>query len=175
MSDSKEITQTGSSNPSGVTTLTVRTRYGGLREAQKDSKGRFLSKPKPLIPTIEFVRERRKRLAKARKDGTGTTEDIAILNELINLVNMPLATDAKTGLPDAKMAMVKVKAAEVIWLFTGGKPATAEQDLDRLKTQDVKVIIVEAPQLMNPEIKTAEEPKIKTKPSFIDAEVIEQN
>jgi len=39
------------------------------REQIKDEKGKFIKKVKPLIPTVEFVRARRKRLAQVRSDG----------------------------------------------------------------------------------------------------------
>jgi len=52
-----------------------------------------------------------------------------------------------------------------------GKPASSEQDLDRITTQPVKTIIVMSPELMNPKVVDADKAISKpTQPSF--AEVI---
>lgn len=177
MADSESKDNTQVENPSGSTAITVAIKNPPnkdgvvtVREVQKDNKGRFLKKPKPLIPTIEFVRARRKKLTQMRSEGV--TEDMAIFQELLDIIHCPLPCDPKTGMPDAKMAMVKVKAAEVVWLYSQGKPAPSEQELDKLQTQPVRVIMVTAPTGVKP---MEEKPQEKTKPSFIDAEVIQQN
>lgn len=184
MADSveKDTTQAGTENPSGITTIVVRNPINKdgivtVREVQKNKEGRFLAKPKPLYPTIEFVRSRRKRLTQIRKDTgrfDGIQENLAIIEELLELIHMPIEY-GKDGLPDAKHMMAKTKAAEVILLYTEGKPAPSEQEMEKLQTQPVRVIMVTAPPLMHPEIREEKPREEKTKPSFIDAEVVQQN
>lgn len=175
-SEEKDKTQAGTENPSGVTTLVVRNPDGiTSREVQKDSKGRFLKKVKPLIPTIEYVRARRKRLASIRKDTgrfDGMSEDASLIEELLEIIHMPIEFDKKTGLPDAKHMSAKIQAAELINLITWGKPAPSDQEMDKLTTQPVRVVIVTSPQLMHPEVREPQKLTDKTKPSFIDAEIV---
>ena len=168
MSDSaKKETQTGD-NPSGVTSITITNQHGATYAVQKGAGGRFVAKKKPLIPTVEFVRARRKRLMKIREDN-GLTEDQSILNELIEIVNAPVAVDAKSGLPDAKHMMAKIKAAEVIWLYTGGKPDPSERELEKLERQAVTTIFVPVPQIMNPDTVDGDKHKDEKKqPTFAE-------
>lgn len=177
-SETKDQTQAVPNLPPGTSLVAVRNQPNkdGVvtsREMLKDTKGRFVKKPKPLLPTVEFVRARRKRLAQVNADGI--SEDMAIIEELISIIHAPIETDSKSGLPDAKMALAKIKAIEVLWLYTNGKPAPSEQELDKLTTQPVRVIMVNAPQLMHPDVQEEKKPEQKTKPSFVDAEVISQN
>lgn len=58
--DSKEPKPIAEPLPEGVTAIVVANQHGAIREALKDEKGRFVKKPKPLIPTIEFTRAERK-------------------------------------------------------------------------------------------------------------------
>lgn len=177
-SEEKDQPQAVPNTPPGTSLVVVRNQPNKegvvtTREMLKDSKGKFVKKVKPLLPTIEFVRARRKRLAQINEDGI--SEDLAIIEELISIIHAPIETDAKSGLPDAKMAMAKIKAIEVLWLFSNGKPAPSEQELDKLTTQPVRVIMVNAPQLMHPDVQEEKQQESKTKPAFAEAEVIAQN
>jgi len=154
--------------PEGVVALTIRNpiaKDGSVtyREVLKDKAGKFIKKAKPLIPTTDFVRSRRKRLAQTTD---GITADMQIMNELLAIVNTPIERD-KTGVPDAKFAMAKVKAAETIWLYTLGKPSPSEQEMDLLRHDGVKIVIVQPPDLMHGEITEETKPE-KLKPSFAD-------
>src|ERR1019366_6640492 len=137
MADSKEPKSIAEPLPEGVTAIIVANQHGALHEVIKDGKsGKFLAKKKPLIPTIEYVRARRKRLAKVREATgrfDGMTESMSIVEELLEIIHMPIATDRKAGLPDSKHMSVKVQAAELLQLITEGKHATSEQDLDRME------------------------------------------
>ncbi|MGA7854808.1 MAG: hypothetical protein WCA15_15890 [Candidatus Acidiferrales bacterium] len=171
--DSKDKPQQDSQNPAGTTSIMVANQHGHLREMQKDEKGRFIAKKKPLIPTIEFLRGRRKRLMQVKNN---MTESMSIFEELLTLAHMEIPTDPKTGMPDAKWGNVKVQAIELIHLLSEGKHATSEQDLDRLTTQDVKTIIVVAPSLMHPEVIDADKSvEKKTQPTFAEVTDIKTN
>ena len=150
--------------PEGVTSIVVANQHGALREVQKDTKtGQFIKKPKPLLPTIEFTRAERKLLNTASKTKEGLTE---YMHAFLNLVRI-----AQYDGSDPKGMMAAVKAFEVVRLSALGKPAPSEQELDKLTNQPVKVIIVQAPQLMHPEVVDADKLVEKSKqPSF--AEVV---
>ena len=149
--------------PEGVTSLVVVNQHGAAREMLKDEKGRFVKKQKPLIPTVEFTRAERKKLSNVRSDKDGLTEYMVAFMNIVRI--------AQNEDNDPKAMMAAVKAFEVLRTSALGKPATSEQDLDRITTQPVKVIIVQAPQLMHPEVVDADKLVEKAKqPSF--AEVV---
>jgi hypothetical protein len=64
--------------------------------------------------------------------------------------------------------MAKVKAAETIWLFTGGKPDPSEREMNKLETQPVRVVVIQSPQLMHPEVVDGDKPLEVLIPSFIE-------
>lgn len=163
-SEAKDKTQAEPENPSGCTSL-VRNVDGTMREQPRNEKGQLMKKPKPLIPTIEFTRAERKALNKLSAEGDKTE----YMKAFMNIVRI-----AQYDGDDAKAMMAAVKAFEAIRLSALGKPAPSEQELDKLQTQPVKVIIVQAPQLMHPDLQE-EKRETKTKPAFADAVVIEQN
>ena len=152
--------------PEGTSLIVVRTKEGTTRELLKKANGQFARKPKPLIPTEEFTRQRRKRMM--RINSAGLTEDMAIVEELLDIIHTPIKADTKSGLPDAKYAMAKVKAAETIWLFTGGKPDPSEREMNKLETQPVRVVVIQSPQLMHPEVVDGDKPLEVLIPSFIE-------
>jgi hypothetical protein len=158
--------------PEGTKSLVVRNQPNkeGIvttREVLVNEKGRFVKKPKPLIPTIEFTRSERKLLNKVRSDKDGLSEYMVAFMNILRI-----AQHAST---DAKEMMAAVKAFEVLRLSALGKPAPSEQELDKLQTQPIKVVILQAPQLMHPEVQEEKRFEEKTQPSFIDAEIVKQN
>lgn len=171
MADSKEKPQ--AENPPEAALVVVPTRYGGTREMLRSPGGTFVKKPRPLIPTVDFVRARRKRLARVREDNN-LTEDASIVNELLEIIHTPVAVDEKSGVPDAKHMMAKIKAAEVLWLYSTGKPDSSERDMDKMTVQPFKVVFMPSVPLMHPEV-VEEKKESKTQPSFIDAVVVQQN
>jgi hypothetical protein len=70
--------------------------------------------------------------------------------------------------------MASVKAYEIMMRRALGKEAPSEQELDKLTTQPVKVVVIQAPQLMHPEIQE-EKPQEVLKPSFAEVIGIETN
>lgn len=174
MSDSEEKNKTPQENPAGTTKLVIVRKDGTLRELLKGADGKFARKPRPLIPTEEFIRARRKRMMKT--NGQGLTEDIAIVEELLDIIHTPIEADTKSGLPDAKFAMAKVKAAETLWLFTGGKPDPSEREMNKLERQPISAYFIQAPSLANPEIVDGDKPVEKPKqPSFADVLDVKTN
>lgn len=172
MEDSKEISQTETKIPSENKLIIVRnkpTKDGVVttREVEIDKSGKFVKKPKPLIPTIEFTRAERKKLNSVRSDKEGKTEYMIAFENILRI--------AQHNSTDAKEMMAAVKAYEVLRLSALGKPAPSEQELDKLQTQPIKVVLLQAPQLMHPEVQEEKRFEEKTQPSFIDAEIVKQN
>jgi len=181
-SEKKPAPQAASQNPPGTTSITVRNPLGKdgvqtYREVLKDKDGKFIKKARPPIPVIDFVRAGRKRLAQIRKDQktfNDVTEDMSIVEELLAIIHTPIEYDQKTGLPDSKFAGVKVQAADTLWLHFKGKPSTSEQDLEALKHDGIKVVIVQPPDLMHSEI-TEEKKEEKKVPSFANVLDVKTN
>jgi hypothetical protein len=152
--------------PSEAIVVLVKNTNGSLRESLRTPNGTFAKKPKPLIPTIEFTRKERKILNTVRSDKDGLNEyEVAFMN----LVRIAQNTD-----PDPKAMMAAVKAFEVIRTSALGKPAPSEQELDKLTTQPVRVVVIQSPQLMHPEVQE-EKPRETLRPSFAEVVDIQTN
>lgn len=152
--------------PEGVTSLVVLNKNGTIREALKDEKGRFVKKAKPLIPTIEFTRAERKKLNSVRSDKDGLTEYMVAFMNILRI--------AQNSDNDPKAMMAAVKAFEILRTSALGKPAPSEQELDKLTTQPVRVVVIQAPQLMHPEV-VEEKTKETLRPSFAEVVDVQTN
>jgi hypothetical protein len=160
-----------SAEPKSPTEIVVRSPEGTLVTRLKDEKGRFVKKPRPLPSTKEITRLGRTLLnsAEAGPDGKaikGTaTRHRRIFDNLVRIAT--LETE------DPKALMAVIKAAELLYLRYVGKPSASEEELEALKTSGVKIVVVQPPELVNNA--PAEERKEPAKPSFLDAEIIQQN
>jgi hypothetical protein len=121
----------------------------------RNEKGHFVKKPKPLIPTVEFTRKERKILSKIRSDKNNMNEhEVAF----INILHIAQNEDK-----DPKAMMAAVKAYEIVRNSALGKIAPSEQEMEKLQTQAVKVIVVQAPSGIKAMEERPPEPK---QPSF---------
>lgn len=172
--DSKEKTQQEQpQNPAGTTSMVIVKKDGTKRTLLKGADGKFARGPKPITPSSEFIAKRRKRML--RTNESGLTEDMAIVEELLDIIHTEIECD-KQGLPDAKFAMAKVKAAETIWLYTFGKPDPSERELDKLERQPITAYFVQAPTLADPTVVDGDKPVEKSKqPSFAEVTGVETN
>jgi hypothetical protein len=151
--------------PESTALVIVKSKNGGTHEMIREKgSGQFVKKNKPLIPTIEFTRKDRKILNRPSKTKEGLTEhEVAFLNIL------RIAQNEST---DPKAMMAAVNAYEVMTCRAFGKPASSEQDLDRITTQAVRTIVVVAPPLMHPEVQQDKRGDTKTQPSAKFLEVV---
>lgn len=145
--------------PPETSLVLVKNKDGSLTEKLRSAKGTFVKRPKPLIPTIEFTRAERKKLNSVRSDKEGLTEYMVAF---MNIVRIAQCEDN-----DPKSMMAAVKAFEVLRTSALGKPASSEQDLDRITTQPVKVVVIQAPQLMHPDV-IEEKPKEILTPTWVE-------
>jgi hypothetical protein len=172
--DSKEKTQQEPQKPAGTTSLVVVRKDGTKRELLKGADGKFARKANTMYPTSEFIRQRRKRMLKVNENGL--TEDMWVVEELLDIIHTPIGTDKKSGLLDAKFASVKVKAAETLWLFTGGKPDPSEREMDKLERQAVVGYFIQTPPNVNPELVDGDKPVDKpTQPTFAEVTNVTTN
>jgi hypothetical protein len=73
---------------------------------------------------------------------------------------------------DAKVAMASVQAFKELMLRAYGMPSKSDEEIDALKTQGVKIIILQHPELMD-KVVVADKPKEPLKPAFIEGEFTE--
>ncbi len=162
MADSEEKKPvTPSDNAAGSTSLVkviTKNQHGTITERLRDPiTNKFVAKPKPLIPSIEFKRIGRKKLSRLRDDG---------LTEYAKTIECLIERAHYDG-PDAKMAMVQMKAAELLELYLLGKPSMSDDDKDALKTQGIKTIFVDNSIVSTP-VQEERVEKEKKVPSFAE-------
>jgi hypothetical protein len=128
----------------------------------RDAKGRFQPKTK-LTKSQKSQKTMQKVLAK--KDETGATLEERVATHLLNTA----ATVDQDGL------MAGAKALETVLARAHGKVPESSESLAALQRDQVKVVIITSPELMNKEVLAFEdlERKRPTKPSFSDAPFIE--
>lgn len=70
---------------------------------------------------------------------------------------------------DAKIAMASVQAFKELMLRTYGTPSKSEEELDAMKKDGVKIVIIAPPEMVN-RVVVEEKPREQLKPAFIDGE-----
>lgn len=161
----------------------------GQRELLKDQKsGKFVKKPKKAPKDTREVTQYMRDFLSTQV-ATGDTLDRSARSRLLHILeNMAdIATFDSSNVcvgvdkdgnaiygPDAKMAMASVKAAELLMLRAYGKPAPSSEEMDALKRSGVRIVVVEQPQIIHPEVQE-EKPRAEIKPVFIEAEVVSTN
>jgi hypothetical protein len=159
VSDSEEKKDQPQAEKPSEALVFVKNKDGSVREAIRTANGTFKKKPKPLIPTIEFTRQERKLLNSVRSDKDGLTEYMAAYTNILRI--------AQNKDKDPKAKMAAVKAFEILRLSALGKPSPSEQELDKLTTQPVRVVVLQPPQMMVPEVQE-EKPKKILIPDWVE-------
>jgi hypothetical protein len=78
------------------------------------------------------------------------------------------------GEDESKLRMAAVQAFKELRLSALGKPAPSEVEMDKLTTQPVKVVIINSPELMHPEVQQEKKQEV-LKPSFAEVTSIHTN
>ena len=82
----------------------------------------------------------------------------------------------REGIPvtvkDAKLAMASTQAFKELMLRAYGMPSKSDEEIDAMKKEGVKIVVIAPPEMVNKEI-VAETVREKLVPSFIDAEIVE--
>ena len=85
--------------------------------------------------------------------------------------------DSETGKPvtmyDAKIAMASIQGFKELMLRAYGMPSKSDEEMDAMKTQGVKIVVITPPaEMMNQTVKE-DKPRERLVPAFIEGEVVE--
>jgi hypothetical protein len=195
MDDSEKKPEGNPEKNPGPTTELVRNHFtGGLIQRERGINGKFLKKQKALPLTVDLTRLMRNLLnqAVAGPDGKMSKGDksrnrnmldtmyryatMEAERPLINKAGEPIIVDGKLLTEvDPKIMMAAVQAYKELMLRAYGKPSASDEELDALKKQGVKIVLIEAPpNMMNREI-VEERPRETLKPKFIEGEFSEDD
>lgn len=167
-SEKEELVAQPAVKPVGPTSIIVRTKHGGLREALKDEHGKFVKKQRHMPETRDVTRIIRNILESPVADENGVIDrkgKKAIQLMVESLIQIVI--DGKNG--DGKDKMAAAQAFEALMLRGHGKPKANDDELAAMQLSGVKYVVITAPEnMMNPEIVKADEVKPPTKPSFLD-------
>ena len=154
------------SKVTGPTAMVIRSRHGGVREVLKNEKGQFVKKPRGMPETREVTRIIRNILHApvARADGTIDRKGKKAIELMVN----NLIEIATYGGKDPKGMMASVQAFEALMLRAHGKPKANEEELEAMQLSGVKYVVIQAPELPNPEVIEADKIKAPTAPSFLN-------
>src|SRR5271157_5201151 len=167
----------------GKDTLTKRMRGEG---------GKFVKQPKTMPKSLDVTRLLRNLLNQPVADENGKMTkggltrlrkmfdniyQIAIMpseQPLLDKFGKPMldAAGRVVTIKDAKIAMASVQAWKELMLRAHGMPSKSDEELESMKTQAVKVVILQHPDMMDKNI-YEEKPRETLKPAFIDAEIVE--
>ena len=87
-------------------------------------------------------------------------------NEKIVMEGIPMTVK------DAKIAMASTQAFKELMLRAYGMPSKSDEEIDAMKKEGVKIVVIAPPEMVNKEI-VEEKPRELMVPSFIDAEFVE--
>lgn len=144
----------------------------------RKADGTFAKKEKTMPSSRELTRWGRTLLAQAEAGPDGkvikgtATRHRKMFDNLVRIASYVPPEEASVG-DKAKAAMASVKSFEILYRRFFGKEPVSDQELEAVKQSGVKFVLIQSPELVN----NTPKPEIKqpTKPSFIDAEVVQQN
>lgn len=192
-SDMKLLPEQSGQKTPAVSEEAMKTHTGTTKIMLRGEGGKFQKKPKSKPKSEEIVRYMRELLNKAEAgpDGRFTRGDKTRFRRMFdNIFSIAAADpmqpvkdkfgniliDDETGRPltyfDAKCAMASTQAFKELMLRAYGMPSKSDEELDALKQEGVKIVVIAPPEMMNKEI-VEEKPKEKLVPSFIDADIVE--
>jgi hypothetical protein len=156
--------------------------------------GRFQKSPKTMPKTIDVTRLMRNLLNQpiANEDGKLTKGGISRFRKLFdNIYNIATMSPEQPVMDrlgnvlyvvgddgnkhplmvkDAKIAMASVQAFKELMLRAYGMPSKSDEEMEAMKTQGVKIVILQHPEMMDKTV-VEDKPRPKLEPAF--AEVLE--
>jgi hypothetical protein len=144
----------------------------------KGADGKFKAKEKSMPSSRELTRWGRNLLAQAEAGPDGKvikgtqTRHRKIFDNMVRIASY-IPPDTTSEGDKAKWAMASGKTMEILYRRFFGKETVSDEELEAVKQSGVKFVLVQAPTLINNVPK--EDVKAPTKPSFVDAEVVQQN
>ena len=143
--------------------------------------GKFEKQPKAMPSSREFTRVTRNYMLKmeAGKDGKITKNSqtkYEMMCENMICIARGVETILKDGtivIRDAKADMAAAQAFKIVTERGLGQAPKNDEELDALKTQAVRIVIIQPPkEFMNKEVRE-DTPRPELKPAFLDAEFSE--
>lgn len=194
MSDSEEKTPELPVQKPAVTEAIIKRPEGGFVTMNRGEGGKFVKKARTMPKSQDVTRLMRKLLASPVANANGKFDkgaEVRIKQMFDNIFeiaatnpNQPLqdkfgnaVLDEKGKVVtymDAKCAMASVQAFKELMLRAYGMPSKSDEELEALKTQGVKVVILQHPELMDKTV-YEEKPKPKLEPAFAEVTEITEN
>jgi hypothetical protein len=195
MSDSEEkISQPGEEKTPGTTEEIIKHYVSGEPVRIVRGKGGKFAKQKTTAASSSQARDVLRNLleqAEAGPDGRMRRGDKSRYRKILDNQIKNAMMDAerpildKMGNPiiidgkpltavDPKVMMASTQAFKELTLRAYGAPSKSDEEIEAMKTQGVKVVVIAPPEMLNKEV-VEEKPKEKLVPSFIDAVEITTN
>ena len=156
-----------------------------LTKRIRGEDGKYKKQPKTMPKSEDMTRYIRNVLnrAEANEDGVMTKGSKSIINRMVKNITKNAMTDAEQPVydkmgnqvgtaVDPKIMMAAAQNFKEIMLRGYGAPSKSDEELNAMKTQSVKVIVLSHPELMDKNV-YEEKPRPKLEPAFIDAEIVE--
>ena len=156
-----------------------------LSKRMRGEGGKFVKQPKTMPKSEDMTRYIRNVLnrAEANEDGKITRGSKSRINRMVSNIIKNAEMDAvqpiydKMGnqvgtAVDPKIMMASAQNFKEIMLRGYGVPSKSDEELNAMKTQSVKVIVLSHPELMDKNV-YEDKPKEPPVPAFIDAEIVE--
>jgi hypothetical protein len=156
----------------GTTAIVVRNTNGKDKILLKDSSGRFVKKPKIRGNSKEINDAMRKVLTTIEADPLTGKLTKNSKNHIVKMT-LNMARIAEYDGEDPKSKSAAVQAYTAVMNRAYGMPNKSDEEREDNKLQGVKIVVIQQPELMHPEIVQIEDRlSLPSKPSFIDGEVV---
>ena len=157
-----------------------------LTKRIRGENGKFVRQPKTMPKSEDMTRYIRNVLnrAEANDDGVITKGSKSIINRMVKNITKNAMTDAEQPVydkmgnqvgtaVDPKIMMAAAQNFKEIMLRGYGAPSKSDEELNAMKTQSVKVIVIQPPaEMVNREV-IEDKPREKLEPAFLDAEIVD--
>lgn len=165
-----------------------------LTKRIRGENGKFVKQPKTMPKSQDMVRYLRNVLnrAEANEDGTITRGSKSRISRMVSNIIKNAEMDAerpvfdKLGNPvldadgkplkvvDPKVMMAAAQNYKEIMLRAYGAPSKSDEELDALKKDGVKIIVIQPPLEMVNRTVIEDKPREKLEPAFIEGEFVER-
>jgi len=156
-----------------------------LTKRIRGENGKFVKQPKTMPKSEDMTRYIRNVLnrAEANEDGVITRGSKSVIHKMVKNITKNAMMDAEQPVydkfgnqvgtaVDPKIMMASAQSFKEIMLRGYGAPSKSDEELNAMKTQSVKVIIIQHPELMDKNV-YEDKPKEPPTPAFLDAEIVE--
>jgi hypothetical protein len=191
MPDSETKDQKPGPKVPAITTELIKMPSGELVTKNRGEGGKFVKKARTMPKSLDVTRLLRNLLNQpmAGEDGKMRKGDITRMRKMFDniftiasmspeqpvfdkLGNLVYVDGKPLTVKDAKIAMASTQAFKELMLRAYGMPSKSDEEIDALKTQSVKIVLLQYPEMMDKTV-VEDKPREALKPAFIEAEIIE--